>query len=81
MAFLFSNESIQRNPVPRPGGISISMQNSAPGLGRIWIFAQREYLVQVEADGNAIAGIASVIQIIAAIVVVHVYVVAVVPIV
>jgi len=57
------------------------MQNPAPGLGRIWIVAQNEYLVQVEADGNAIAGITSVVQIIAAIVVVHVYVIAVVPIV
>ena len=57
------------------------MQNPAPGLSRTCIVAQREYLIHVEADGNAIAGIASVIQIIAAIVIVYVYVVAVVPIV
>ena len=40
-----------------------------------------EHLVHIEADGNAISGIASVVQIIAAIVVVHVYVIVVVPIV
>ena len=44
------------------------------------ISALDERLVQVEADGNAIAGISSVIQIISVAVVVHVDVIAVVPI-
>jgi len=49
--------------------------------GVAWVTALDEPLVQVEADGNAIAGISAVKQIVSITVVVHVYVIAVVPIV
>ncbi len=67
--------------VPRPGDITYSLIDFRAGPGLHWFTALDERLVQVEADGNAIAGISAVIQIISIAVVVHVYVIAVVPIV
>ena len=60
--------------VPGPGGIF----RAGPGLH--CVTARDERLVQVEADGNAIAGISAVVQVIAITVVVHVYIIVVVPI-
>jgi len=54
--------------------------NFASGLHLLSITALDERLVQVETNGNAIARISAVVQIIAITVVVHVYVIAVVPI-
>jgi hypothetical protein len=52
-------------------------------MGQRWhrVAALIEHLVQIETDGNAIARIPAVVQIISIGVVIHVYVIAVVPIV
>jgi hypothetical protein len=65
--------------VLRPGGILIPSIDFRAGPGLHCVTALDVRLVQVEGDGNTIAGISAVVQIIPVAVIVHVYVIAVVP--
>src|SRR5438445_5062860 len=74
LLFLLRNPASE-SQTPRPSG-GLNVWQTAPAAG----FASSA-LVQVEADGNAVARISAVVQIIPVVVVVHVDVIAVIPIV
>jgi hypothetical protein len=72
----------ERSLFSRPGPAAILISDKFPRWSRgcVGVTLLAEFLIQVEADGDAIARISAVVQIISAAVVVQVHVIAVVPI-
>ena len=73
-------ESRSRYSGAQPQSRSYSLTNSGAGPGLHWESALDARLVQVEADGNVIAGMAAVAQVVSILVVIHIQVIVVVPI-